>query len=221
MPKGDIMTLYNLYDSFKGFYSGIAVLYSLVCLGYIVQSRGIPSQCDFSSNILFSKKSVVLKKTVAILVHLFMVFVLLFGSRYFVVGILNCNDIRAMPDGQYCYYVKATNEKNKTYTLPANIYKYDDRYTVYNVYFNNDGYLYFKESCSDMKYGETNYGYDQKDREWQIELTNTKAYHPSVQETKIKWTWSDDFIRLICILSHIVVIIMHLADIPNNRESTA
>ena len=84
-------------------------------------------------------------------------FVILFSSPQFVIW-CGSEDIRLMPEGTYCYYVYATNKKDKTYTLPAKIekgfdldefgdgeYKYTEYYRVRNVYFKNGGYLYFEE----------------------------------------------------------------------------
>ena len=103
-----------------------------------------------------------------------------------------------MPEGTYCYYVHATNEKGKTYTLPAKINKINEiyveednenvkksSYTYYylnNIYFENGGYLYFDSDY--FEYSEEICATDQGGNEWKIQLTSQKAFHPKVNETK-------------------------------------
>lgn len=117
------------------------------------------------------------------LVSLLISFIILFSNNQFVI-MLGCDDIRVMPEGTYCYYVYATNEKGKTYTLPARINKIDRlQYYVENVYFKNGGYLYFPNGDF-FEYDDTFNNYDQSDKEWEIELTNNKTFHEKVEETE-------------------------------------
>lgn len=118
---------------------------------------------------------------------IFLIFSLsVLGSNPQTYILLGSKDIRFMPEGTYCYYVYATNENNKTYTLPANIKKYNENfYTVNNVYFNNGGYLYFGDSDY-FEYSETAYEIDQNENFWDIELTNIKTVHKKVTETNPK-----------------------------------
>lgn len=112
-------------------------------------------------------------------------FLILFSSRQFVI-LLGCNDIRVMPTGTYCYYVLATNSKDKTYTLPAKIEKEGSLCYVRNVYFKNGGYLYFEEGEL-SEHSKTNIiscnTYDQNSKDWKIELTQNKTTHSKVTET--------------------------------------
>lgn len=202
---------YSVYSFFKSM-SGITVLSSIVCLCYFIGNPTLKRKLEFVSDIALKSWPTVAKKTVAILLHIFMIIALLLGSNFIAVNILSCDDIRAMPDGTYCYYVEATNEKGKTYTLPANIQKTDEYYQVYNVYFNNGGYLYFGGSCSDFEYDESSYCYDQSDRQWEIELTNIKTYHKAVKETSVDWSL-DDTSRIISVLLQAIVILMHILSV--------
>lgn len=150
------------------------------------------------------------------LVSLLISFVILFSTSQFII-MLGCKDIRVMPEGTYCYYVYATNEKGKTYTLPAKIIKRYEEYVeedidgnshtrtsevfyVENVYFKNGGYLYF-ETGDYFEYEEKcNYD-DQNNREWEIELTNIKTFHEKVIETEPFKPW-----KLIIPFAEIVII---------------
>lgn len=199
------MNVYNLYDfASETLFSVPCVLISLCYLPQLkkfFKNIKLENNFSFLSDIFFKDSSFLIKKIFAIVLHLFFVFILLFNSTYFVVNILGCEDIRAMPKGEYCYYVKATNEKGKTYTLPAKIIKTTDEYsdyvgdeerirrkTVYcveNVYFENGGYLYF-ESYETFNFHEVQTYYDQDEREWEIKLTNKKAHHIKVKEVEIR-----------------------------------
>lgn len=124
-------------------------------------------------------------KFTTILICLLSTLIILFSNNYFIT-LINDKDIRTLPSGTYCYYVYATNQKDKTYTLPANIEKINNNYyVVYNVYFKNGGYLYF-EDCENFKYGEKERVSDQTGNFWDIELTNRKTFHEKVKETNPK-----------------------------------
>ena len=123
------------------------------------------------------------KKTTTVLICVLSCFVILFSNAQFVT-MLGSRDIRTMPEGTYCYYVKTTNEKGKTYTLPAKIQKINGTYyDIDNVYFKNGGYLYFEDS-EYIEYSETLSTYDQNGKDWDIKLTNHKCSHDKVEETK-------------------------------------
>lgn len=124
-------------------------------------------------------------KFTTVSISLLCAFIILFSNNYFW-ALIGSKDIRTLPSGTYCYYVYATNKKDKTYTLPANIEKInDDYYIVNNVYFKNGGYLYF-EDCDYFKYGKKEYTCDQNGNGWYIELTNNKTVHKKVKETNSK-----------------------------------
>lgn len=109
--------------------------------------------------------------------------VILFSNSYFVT-LLGSKDLRTMPEGTYCYYVEATSEYNKTYTLPAKIEKINSNYyQVENVYFKNGGYLYFEDNDL-IEFTDKNNAYDQNGKEWNIKITNKKSFHDKVIETK-------------------------------------
>ena len=193
--------IHNFVNSFL--FIGIAILSSFACIGYIfeffarIKDRMAP---DFFSESLLpmlthDKLSLQSSKIIAIVIHLFLIFTLLFGSNYFVIKNFDCDDLRLMPDGTYCYYVKATNEKGKTYTLPANIQKTEGSYSVYNVYFDNGGYLYFRGTCEDFEFEDSSDCEDQDDH--------------MVDETE-PYPTNDDYFRFVMAGLQAVTIILHL-----------
>lgn len=206
------MSLYNIYNICSSApFPGIQILSALLCLSSIIQS----CQCfkkntvpQFFSDFLFSKFSLEKRKIFAILINFILIFTTIFGSNYFVVEVLGCDDIRAMPEGTYCYYVYATNEKGKTYTLPAKIYSYGE-YQIENVYFKNGGYLYFAGTCYIEEYGNYSHATDQNENEWKIELTNRKAYHSMVDETA-PYITPNDYACIVIVLLHIFMIVLHI-----------
>ena len=118
------------------------------------------------------------------MVSIIMCSIIFLGSNQILIG-LGCEDIQVMPPGNYCYYVYATNEKDKTYTLPANIEKVNnDTYLVHNIYFKNGGYLYFGDAADYFDYGEKERHIDQNENFWDIKLTSYKTHHEKVSETK-------------------------------------
>jgi len=122
------------------------------------------------------------KAICASLVSILFIISVLFGSNQFVM-LFDDDDIRYMPKGQYCYEVLATNEKGKTYTLPASISKVNKlEYEVDYIYFKNGGYLYFEDG-EYFEFGDEVNLIDQRERFWDIELTNNKTWHEKVDET--------------------------------------
>lgn len=206
------MDLADIYISLNGFPASFAALSSLLgfCTLINVYKKVKKSEKPiFFSDEVFSKLSKNARKIIAISFHLIMMAILIFSSSYIMVNICGSKDIRIMPEGTYCYYVKATNEKGKTYTLPAKIYKYDRKtYAVENVYFKNGGYLYFG-SCDNLEYNDVVYCDDQNDKSWDIELTNYKTTHKKVDETipKLKF---DDILRIIMASLHCLLIVLHI-----------
>lgn len=206
------MDLHSLYFGANGWLLVVAMLSSLLCVSDFCAIYGkvkYGKELRFASDVLLDRLSIDARKIVTILLHLLMIVILMFGSNYFIVRICGSTDIRCMPKGTYCYYVRATNENGKTYTLPAKIYKYNlSTYAIENVYFNNGGSLYFK-GTEDFEYTETQYCYDQDDKKWEIELTNHKTVHKEVFETQPKWS-SDDTLRVVTMLLHLSVIVTHI-----------
>lgn len=94
-----------------------------------------------------------------------------FSNNNFV-HLLGCYDVDTLSPGTYSYYVKATSQKGKTYTLPAKVIIHDEGgYSIKNVYFKNGGYLYFATD-DPVSLSETFSAEDQSEREWDIKLTN-------------------------------------------------
>lgn len=175
------MELYNIYD----FCSSVlfVVIAHLYVLFLLISCYSDTHDTHFLDIICIKCESFKGSVLWVSLVSILMSLIVLFSNNQFVI-MLGCNDIRIMPDGTYCYYVYATNEKDKTYTLPANITKIDRlQYYIENVYFKNGGYLYFSDGDY-FKYNDTFEEYDQNNRRWKIELTNYKTSHEKVDETK-------------------------------------
>lgn len=180
----NLSDLYSLCNHFLGYIAlAIAVPACIVnlksVLGHILNGkRAMPDNLEFYQQIFSS-----FPRFAAITVNLLLVFIALFMNNHFVIS-LGCTDLEVMPEGRYCYYVEATNEKGKTYTLAANILKEgSNAYAIENVYFNNGGYLYF-DICDYEEFDDELYVFDQDGKEWTIKLTNKKASHSSVLEEK-------------------------------------
>ncbi len=178
------MNLCELYLFFSAplwiVFWGIYLLGTLIDLFSLMKKREEQYFLDAISLSLDSSKT---KSICVSIVSIIMCLMVFFGSRQIVIK-LGCDDIQVMPKGTYCYYVYATNEKDKTYTLPANIEKVnDDEYLVHNVYFKNGGFLYF-EDCDYFDYGDKEYTIDQNGNGWYIELTPHKTFHEKVKETE-------------------------------------
>lgn len=112
------------------------------------------------------------------------------------------NNLELKPEGTYCFYVEATSNSGKNYTLPAQIriekeseevgegkertYTY---YYIEKVVFSNGGYLN-TEDLESVKINEATYFYDNDDNEWELVLLNEHAYSPDIKETN-NATWFD------------------------------
>lgn len=90
------------------------------------------------------------------------------------------DDVRTMPNGEYCYYVEVNREfDNSTYTLPAkiDIHRSDSGYMAYylrNVYFNNGGYLDLGWD-EEIELNKTFTFIDQNDELWEGTFTNKRC----------------------------------------------
>ena len=103
--------------------------------------------------------------------------------------LVGIHNLELKPEGTYCFYVEATNEKGKTYVLPAEIdvvIEYADQvskdYYVKSVYFSNGGYL---DTCDmdPLQIGDHSWHETYDGDEWKIRLLNKHAYTPEVEET--------------------------------------
>lgn len=197
------MKLYDIYEIASSSLFVIplffAAIFCILDIWYFItafRKKEIPKP---HSDRLFPNMSFKGRKITIILLNFLFIFITLFSNNRFMI-MLGCDDIRIMPEGTYCYYVLATNKKDKTYTLPANIEKiytthdfgegeieHSQDYYIKNVYFKNGGYLYFGDECElhkNKKTGKfTATAYDQNDNDWKIELTNNKTSHSKVSET--------------------------------------
>lgn len=171
----------------------IAGLYSLlsainIFLYFIKKDNG------FFLDDIINSESLKVRTVCLSAVSLVMSLILLFSNNQFII-MLGCDDLRAMPDGIYCYYVLVTNEDNETYKLPGKITKAEQKYStedyvrkvqaynVENVYFENGECLCFTGGDY-FDYNDTEYEFDQYGNSWRINLTNRKAYHSEIAESK-------------------------------------
>lgn len=216
------LIMFELYNISQAVFPVVGVfISSLFCLTYIVyffKKDKIPFISEFLSEEMKFPTAAV--KIIAIFMHLVFCALLLYGSSYFVVKVANSTDLRVQPDGQYYYYVEATNHKGTTYVLPAHIYKIEDTYTVEYVYFNNGGYLDFGGRCSDFLFEETESATDQSDKEWEIKLTNLKTSHPDVEEKEIKPT-EDDYLRFAMAFLQLFTVFLHIKTFKEFNKETA
>lgn len=128
------------------------------------------------------------------------------------------NNLKIKPDGTYCFYVEATRNGSKTYTLPAQIrieeYREDEDerttriyryYYIERVFFSNGGYLN-TEDLDDVDINKPTVFYDKDDNEWELVLLNEHAYTPEVKETNnVSWL----SLSLLLIESVSIIIILY------------
>ncbi len=216
------MDIYFFYSLFTNSILTIAsFLSAMVCISYLstlIKTKKI-AEISFLSDGLFNNLTIQQRKSIVILIHVLFLVSALLCSSFFTTNLLKYDDLRAMPDGEYCYYVKATNEKNSTYTLPAKIYKDNNHYQVTNVYFKNGGYLYLDDSCQDITFYETGYAIDQSDKEWEIQLTPYKSHNENVDVTKYSLS-INDILCLSMIFLHFIVIILHIIHFKKSKSFT-
>lgn len=200
------MDLYALYQFASSTPAIIVMLIVLLfCIAEIQEILTSKKDEKLSIGIFQLIRSLRFEKLIhclIIVLYLICAFITLFSCRQ-IVYLMGCNDIRIMPSGTYCYNAYLTSEKGATYLLPVNVYKSDNTYSVYNAYFDNGGYLYFRGTAEDIEYDETALAYDQNDREWEIKLTNRKSSHPYVIEE-----FSFDVFGLIICLAFFVIFIL-------------
>ena len=189
--KGDVMSLYSVYDVCSALFPMIpAHIVALFCIANNLSIISFFTKRNQSKSFLEIFDDMYglyrLSKFAFVIVFICAVIVILFSNSYFVT-LLGSKDLRTMPSGTYCYYVEATSEHDKTYTLPAKVEKINSNYyQVHNVYFKNGGYLYFEDS-EYIKYKTTDYAHDQNGKSWDIKLTNKKTSHSMIEETKPKF----------------------------------
>jgi hypothetical protein len=202
--------------------SKIAALSSIVWACSFIPSKENGRKGLYLSDTIFESRSLFFKKVIAILVHMIMIFCLLFRSQFFMTAILNCDDIRVMPDGNYCYYVNVTCDGD-TFTLPGNVSKESGKYAINYIYLNNEDYLEITSSDF-LDYDETHIetvDYEEANREYEfsleLTLTNKSANHKlaPVNETKLIW---NDIEKFLCIIVQIIVIKKHLNDYKDQNS---
>lgn len=144
--------------------------------------------------------------------------------------LVGINNLNIEPDGTYCFYVAATKNGEKTYTLPAQIRveeeheEVDERtekiyryYFIERVYFSNGGYL-DTEDLDAVKIDEPAIFYDNSDNEWELILLNKHAYTPEIKETNnASWV---AIAFLIVEVSSIAVVLYALSKTKNHTVDT-
>lgn len=131
--------------------------------------------------------------------------------------LVGINNIRIKPVGTYCFYVEATRNGSKTYTLPAQIRieEYDEDedegrvrvyryYYIERVYFSNGGYL-DTDYLDDVDINKPAVFYDDDNNEWELVLLNEHAYTPEVKETN-NASWLPMAFLFIEVVSIIIVL---------------
>lgn len=210
------MSLYNIYAvcvTFKIplFIISFFALFLIISIVWQIIKKEEPT---FLSDGLFGELNFTAKKVILIIISFIFSVISVFSIPHFVTA-LGCEDLRAQPPGTHCYYVYATNEKNKTYTLAANIEKVNDNeYLVHNVYFKNGGYLYF-EDCDYFEYSDKEYVIDQNGNSWDIKLTTYKASHQRVKETA---KFEIPYILYASALIYIINALLHLYHLLKYRK---
>ena len=103
---------------------------------------------------------------------------------------LGIHDLRLKPEGVYCFYVEATNNTGKIYTLPAQIrvsmdYSDDEtqmQYYVEKIFFSSGGFVE-TEDGEPAHLNKLTHHYDGEGNDWDFVLLNKHAYSPYVTET--------------------------------------
>lgn len=171
------MELYDLYGfcSCLGSFIWLASLLNLAEIWNIIESFFRKKRITLTVYEIYTEIFKKRARLAAIIVNVLLLIISLLANKHFLIS-LGSEDLRIMPKGNYCYYVYATNEKGKTYTLPAKIHKDGKLYYVENVYFNNGGYLYFEDHYENYTFSETQRLTDQNDKDWEIKLTNIRSF---------------------------------------------
>lgn len=108
--------------------------------------------------------------------------------------LVGVHNLELKPEGDYCFYVEATRNGSKTYTLPARVsvqkeYEEDHDgksrsrkvYYIEKVFFSNGGWLDTWDT-DPVAIGDSTLFLDEED-EWDLVLLNEHAYSPYVNET--------------------------------------
>ena len=129
--------------------------------------------------------------------------------------LVGINNLRIKPEGTYCFYVEATRNGDKTYTLPARIRIEEDRedederriyryYYIERVYFSNGGFL-DTEDLDAVSINKPTVFYDDNENKWEFVLLNEHSYTPEIKETN-NASWISITILCIQIASSIIVL---------------
>ncbi len=132
--------------------------------------------------------------------------------------LVGINNLKIKPEGTYCFYVEATRNGDKTYTLPARIrieeYREDEDerrvrvyryYYIERVYFSNGGFL-DTEYLDDVSINKPIVFCDDNDNKWELVLLNEHAYTPEVKETN-NASWIS--ITILCIQTVSLIIVLY------------
>lgn len=144
---------------------------------------------SFISDIFFSNMRFTARKVLMICLHILFIVAILFSTKSLYVNTFDTKDIRFLPDGEYCYYVKAEKENRKTYKLKAEISKQDNEYAVERLFFDNGGYIYLDSDYE--PYGEKIRTTDEDHKEWEVKITSRKTRHRKVDEPEREFSLSD------------------------------
>lgn len=173
---------YDLY-TIASILRKISFIPTLICFAYVwtsIKGEGV----SFFSNDFWKNMSFVRKKILMICVHFVFILAILLSTKYVYVAVLDSDDIRLMPDGEYCYYVRAENENGKRYKLKAQITKEGDEYMVDRLFFSNGGYIWINSDS--FRYGEKGSGTDEDHEEWEVKIINDRARHRKVDNPEFE-----------------------------------
>lgn len=131
--------------------------------------------------------------------------------------LVGINNLKIKPEGTYCFYVEATRNGEKTYTLPARVrveeYREDEDerrvrvyryYYIERIYFSNGGFL-DTEDLDAVSINKPTVFYDDNDNEWKLILLNEHSYTPEVKESN-NASWFS--ITILCIQAVSIVIVL-------------
>ena len=193
-----LLALHNIAKNYYVFFLPLIVLFlCFMCFFALIYAR-IKEKAKLSDTFAELYTVFARHKIIFSILYFFSFLVFMFSESsicYFLGG----RDIDLIPEGTYCYYVRATNESSKTYTLPAKINKVecssiwgDSKFYIENVYFPNGGYLYFGDiNENPLAILPENHValLDQDTRAWEIEITNNSTNHERVKETTVIKIW--------------------------------
>ena len=192
-------------------------MYSLYTLcGHWFIAGTLQLICIFCIYLILAKKSSVREdiiyymeehKATSVGIFVLCLLISLFSNPNFY-RFVGCEDIRTMPEGEYCYYVKVNREiDDRIYTLPAKVKVSKDEYTSYRlsvVYFSNGGYL--RVSDEELDVDETFSFIDQNGDYWDCSFTNNRCSDMPFTEdsdTPVTYTVLLTFNVLVLVLAYI------------------